>query len=124
MKRWLLKWILKKEYAEALDLIKKARECIVEKYVSYQTFDIASGSFLFTMSEVSQMPEIKFWLLERQRKSDLEIKYESEKNRDFNIGRSMLIDELMGDLKKFRAAYLELLEREKKVKANAQILPQ
>ena len=68
------------------------------------------------MSEVSQMPEVMFWLLERQRQCDQLIKYSGKENRDFNIGRSMLIDELMGDMKKFRNDYIQILEREKQIK--------
>jgi hypothetical protein len=116
--RRFFKWLFKKEYAEALSLVEQARK-LGDKYVAYQTFNVTESPFLFAMSEISEMPEVRFWLLERQRQADQLVKYSTDGNRDHNIGRSMLIDELLGDLKKFKVSYLELLEIEKRRKVNA-----
>jgi hypothetical protein len=107
--RWFFKWLFKKKYAEALALVEQAKR-LGDKYVTYQTFNVAEQPFLYAMSEIERMPEVKFWLLERQRQIDKLIKYSTDGNRDHNIGRSMLIDELLGDLKKFKAQYVALLK--------------
>jgi hypothetical protein len=109
------RWLFKKEHKELQSLINKAKECVVEKPVQYKVYDTSSKPYLFAMNELSSMPEIRFWLLERQRQADQLIKYSPAGNKDFNIGRSMLIDELLGDLKRFKEEYQAVLEMEQRI---------
>jgi hypothetical protein len=109
------RWIFKKEHKELQSLINKAKECSIEKPVQYKVFDTSSKPFLFAMSELSSMSELRFWILERQRQADQLIKYSPSGNRDFNIGRSMGFDELLGDLKRFKEEYQAILEMEQRI---------
>jgi hypothetical protein len=120
MINWLKKWLFKKEHEELQRLIDRARECAIEKPVQYKVFDVSAKPFLFAMSEMSSMTEIRFWLLERQRQADQLIKYSPDGNRDFNIGRSMLVDELLGDLKRFKTEYQAIIEEEQRIQ-NAKV---
>jgi hypothetical protein len=120
MINWLKKWLFKKEHEELQRLIDKARECAIEKPVQYKVFDPNSKSFLFAMNEISESLEIKFWLLEKQREVEHQIKYSTGNNRDFNIGRSMLVDELLDSLKTVKANYSAILEAEQRMQ-NAKI---
>jgi hypothetical protein len=114
------KWLFKKEHEELQALISKARNLGNEKPVQYKVFDSNSKAFLFAMNEVSGMPEIRFWLLEKQREVEHQIKYSTENNRELNIGRSMLIDELLDSLKNAKVNYQAIIEQEQRIQ-NAKV---
>lgn len=115
-----LKWLFKKEHEELQSLINKARGMGNERPVQYQVFNPNSKSFLFAMNEIAGMPEIKFWLFEKQREVEHQIKYSTENNRLLNIGRSMLIDELVDSLKAVKANYSAILDMEQRIQ-NAKV---
>jgi hypothetical protein len=120
MIKWFFKWLFRQEHEELQRLISRARNLGNEKPVQYKVFDPNSKAFLFAMNEVSGMPEVRFWLLEKQREVDALIKYSTDGNRDQNIGRSMLIDELVGSLDKAKANYAAILEYEQRIQ-NAKV---
>lgn len=119
MIRWLLKWLFRKEYKEALRLVESARSIPV-RYVKYDTYKMDSLEFLGPMQDTIKSPLFKFWLFERKAECERLIKYGTLNNRDMNIGRAMLIDELLADCVGFETKYRELIEEQAQ---NAKIQP-
>ena len=101
----------KKQFAE---LIKKANDSV--KYVTYKPLDFCSMQFLHGVQSIISSEFILFWLNERKRQYDELIKYAPIANRDNNIGRSMAMDELLGDCIKFKTDYDTLLTQKGNIK--------
>lgn len=108
MIRAILRWLFKKEYAEAKALIESAKALPV-RYVKYETYGIDTIQFLDPMQEIIKSTQFKFWLFERKAEYDKLIKYGTVANREMNIGRSMAIDELLADCVSFDTKYREIL---------------
>jgi hypothetical protein len=113
MIRWMLKWVFKKEYSEALKLL-EAAQAIPLRYVKYDTYKLDSLQFLEPMQETIKSTYVKYWLFSRRDEYERLIKYGTAINRDQNIGRAMAIDELLLDLAGFGAKYRELIEEQAK----------
>ncbi len=112
MIRRFLKWIFKKEYAEAMVLVEQARS-LPARYVKYESYSMKSLQFLDPLQSIIKNVYFKFWLLERRANYFEAIKYGDLTNREMNIGRAMAIDELLNvDCMNFEKDYRELIEEQ------------
>jgi hypothetical protein len=111
----LLKWLFKKEYAEALNLIRQAKNASFNRYIKIDPFDMKDEGFIIPILQIVNTKEFIFWLVERKGQYENLIKYGTPANRENNIGRAMAIDELLGDCENFKVRHLENVNRQKEV---------
>jgi hypothetical protein len=109
----LLRWLFKKEYQEAKDLIEQAKAYNNKVFINYTRYPLDSKEFILGVQLIINSEFLTIWLNERKLTYDSLVKYGTVVNRENNIGRSMAIDELLKDADTFKSCYKELLEMSK-----------